>query len=218
MKVLVIIISSIFEKKWSDNIKILDNLMKNNGIDVEYCGISNQNDFFNYESIISFKYKIINTKLQLSKMCDFITDYKLMFDYTWFIKFRPEVELLENINFDLLSKTGINARTRSYIGPLKIKYGMSIGGSGIYNHINDCSYSLVEQKVILDDMIYIFHNNVVQKNAFNKINSFFLRMRKFQDEIFFSFLLNKRNISLNVIGINLNFKKYGDCFSGDLNL
>ena len=45
-------------------------------MEVEYCGISYQDEFHNYESIISFKYKIINTKRQLSKICDFITDYK----------------------------------------------------------------------------------------------------------------------------------------------
>ena len=73
MTVLIIISNHLFDKKWSDNIKILNDYMKMSDHKVDYCGISNQDDFHNYEDIIQFKYKIINTKEQLNKICDFIT-------------------------------------------------------------------------------------------------------------------------------------------------
>ncbi len=108
MKLLIIICSNELDIKWCDNIKILDDYIKQNkNIQVDYCGISSNNDFHNYESIIKFKYKIINSKKQLTKICDFITDYKSKLNYDWYIKFRPDMKLLENINFNILSKTAI---------------------------------------------------------------------------------------------------------------
>jgi hypothetical protein len=77
MKLLIIICSNELDIKWCDNIKILDDYIKENkDIQVDYCGISSNNDFHNYESIIKFKFKIINSNKQLTKICDFITDYK----------------------------------------------------------------------------------------------------------------------------------------------
>jgi hypothetical protein len=84
MKLLIILSNHIFDKKWRDNIKCLNDYMKTNDIEYDYCGISNQNDFDVYEDIIQFKYKIINTKKQLSKICDFITEYKLQLDQRTF--------------------------------------------------------------------------------------------------------------------------------------
>ena len=75
MKLLIILSNHTFDKMWCDNIKCLNDYMKNNCIEYDYCGISNQNDFDIYETIIQFKYKIINTKKQLNKICDFITEY-----------------------------------------------------------------------------------------------------------------------------------------------
>ena len=160
MKLLIILLGHCFDREWSDNIKCLNDHMTNNGIEFEYCGISNQNDFHIYESIIQFKYKIINTKKQLSKICDFITEYKSQFDYDWYMKIRPEIKFFDIIGFRMLSENAINARARVYNGPRKIEYGMSINGEGIWKNKGDCHYADSEYNIILDDMLYIFHKKI----------------------------------------------------------
>lgn len=210
MRLLIIICSHAFDAKWSDNIKILNDYIINSNIDVEYCGISNQNDFHNYEHIIQFKYKIVNTHYQLSKVCDFITDYKSELHYDWYMKIRPEIQLLEPIDFNLLSDNAINARARIYNGPSKIKYGMSINGEGPWKNLGDCHYAEKEHDIILDDMIYIFHNNIVQKNVFDKLEN----IHGCHHEWTHTAVFNKRNVNLNVIGIHLYFAKF-KAFSGN---
>jgi len=212
MKVLIIITSHKFDVQWIHNIKILNDYMKTSNINVDYCGISNQDDFDNYESIIQFKYKIINVKPQFSKICDFITDYKSMLDYTWYIKFRPDIRLLDNINFDLLHENAINARARVYYGPSQIMYGMSVNGKNDeWSNIGCCYYSEKEHNIILDDMIYIFHNNVIHMNAFNKVNV------GHQGEWQHTEVFVHRNINLHVIGIHLCLEKYS-VYSGNINM
>jgi hypothetical protein len=208
----VLISSHDFDINSCDNIKILNDYMKNSDIEVDYCGISSKNDFYNYENIIQFKYKIINPKPQFSKICDFITDYKSNLNYDWYIKIRPDIKLLENINFDILSNNAINARARVYNGPAKIKYGMSVNGEGGFKNIGDCHYASREQNIILDDMFYIFHKNVIQKNAFNKIE-----LNGYENEWKHTQIFNDRNIPLNVIGIYLYFVKW-KTFSGNINI
>ena len=210
--VLIIICSNDFDINSCDNIKILNDYMKNSDIEVDYCGISSKNDFHNYENIIQFKYKIINPKPQLSKICDFISDYKSNLNYDWYIKTRPDIKLLENINFDILSNNAINARARVYNGPAKIKYGMSVNGEGGYKNIGDCHYAPREHGIILDDMFYIFHKNVIQKNAFNKIIFNGREIEWVHTQLF-----NNRNIPLNVIGIYLYLTKW-NAFSGNINI
>lgn len=211
-KVLVIISSHEMDINNSNHIQILhDYLINNKNISVDYCGISNQNDFHNYENIITFKYKMINPKFQLSKICDFITETNL--DYDWYIKIRPDIKLLEPINFDVLSDNAINARARVYKGPKKIKYGMSVNGPGYWAHIGDCYYNDIEQEdeIVIDDMFYIFHNNLIKNGGFNKINSDVI-----QNEWFHTRIWKERNINLNIIGICLNNMKYC-AISGNLN-
>jgi hypothetical protein len=211
MKILIIICSHEFNVLWRDNIQILNEYAKLLGMEVEYCGISNQDDFYNYESIISFKYKIINTKRQFSKICDFITDYKSELDYDWYMKIRPDVKLLENINFDLMSEDAINARAREYYGPRKIKYGTSINGEGCWKNIVGCHYASNEHSVVLDDMLFVFHKNIIQLNGFDKIEP----ERQGNEEWNQTTIFKSRNIPLNVIGIYLVNTKY-DTYSGDI--
>jgi hypothetical protein len=213
MKILVIICSNEMNSIHLPNIEIMYNYLKkyDNSI-VEYCGISNRDDFNNYESIISFKYKIICHKKQLSKMCDFITQYKNELDYDWYIKFRPDIIMLEPINFDILSDTAINARARSYNGPKHIKYGMSINGEGVWRNIGDCYYNIRETNIIIDDQVYIFHQNVVKMGAFNHVND-----GNREDEWFHTNIFKSRNIGLNPIGLYLQFTKR-NVFSGHINM
>jgi hypothetical protein len=214
MKLLVILCSHLFDSAWCSNVKILNDYIKSSEIEVEYCGISNQNDFYNYESVIQFKYKIINTENQIIKLCDFITDYKAELNYDWYMKFRPDTILLENINFNILSENAINARARVYNGPSKIKYGMSVNGEGVWKNTGDCHYSDEERDIILDDMVFIFHKNIVQSNAFNKIDS---PMEHRANEWTQTAIFNSREIPLNVVGIYLCFSKY-NTFSGNINM
>jgi hypothetical protein len=215
MKLLVIISSHVFETKYCDNIKILDDYMKNSNMEVDYCGICNSDEFSNYEHIIKFKYKIINTNHQLTKLCEFITDYRSELDYTWYMKFRPEIKLLDTINFDTLSVDAINGRARVYHGPSKIKYGMSVGGVGCWDYVGDCYYAEKEHGIIIDALFLIFHKNTIDRNAFDKIEG----VQPYpQTEWTHTDLFNQRKIPLNVVGINLCFTKYGVAYSKDINM
>jgi hypothetical protein len=210
MKVLVIISSEQHNSEHIDNIIILNNYLKN--MQVDYCAISSKSDFHTYENIIKYKYKFKSPKLQLTKICDFINIYCDELDYDWYIKFRPEIKLLEPINFDKLLDNAINARARVYIGPKKIKYGMSVNGEGPWKNIGNCEYNVEEKKIILDDMLYIFHKNIINKGGFEIIENCGC-----QDEYFHTSIWESRNINLNIIGINLEFTKY-NAISGDLNM
>jgi hypothetical protein len=220
MKILIIICSHCLDLKWCDNIKILHNYMMSSKYNtIHYCGISNQDDFHNYEDIITFKYKIINTRQQLSKICDFITDYKSELDYNWYMKIRPDIKLLENINFDILSENAINARARLYNGPSKIMYGMSINGVGLWKNVGDYKYDDTEHDIILDDMLYIFHHNIIQNNGFEKIDQINVsnaaRIGPGQHEWLHTEIFNTRKIPLNVIGIWCCNTKYDNATSGN---
>ena len=214
MRVLVILCGHEFHERDSENIRILHTyLLSLPDVTVDYCGISNTDDFHTYENIIQFKYKVINTNRQMSKICDFITDTKDSLDYDWFMKFRPDVKLLEPPNFNILVEGAVNARAREYCGPKIIKYGMSINGEGIWKYFGCCSYHDVEIDVVLDDMLFYFHKTVVGMGAFDKISSETSLYPEMQQTKVFI----QRGIPMNVIGINLENTKHHS-FSGDLNM
>jgi hypothetical protein len=212
MSILIIIVSHEMNVKNIGNIKLLNDFMSKTNKQVDYCGISNQDDFKNFENVISFKYKIINKKLQFSKLCDFITDNIQTLNYTWYIKIRPDIKLLEPLDFNNFEKNSVNARARIYAGPKKIKYGTSAPYLVVKNCPNDLKYTEIETIVILDDMIYIFDNECIKSGGFRPCPSIFP-----QGETQFSNILKSRNINLNVIGINVINTKY-NWISEDLNL
>lgn len=224
MKILVIIISHEMNVNYINNLMILDDyLKKDENVIVDYCGISSNDDFCNYESMVTFKYKIINSKQQFSKIYDFITQHKNELDYDWYIKTRPDVKLLEPINFDILSNIAINARARIYRGPQKIKYGMSINGEGIWKNIGNCFYDEYEKEIMLDDQIFIFHKNIINIGGFEisdtdkKNDDLNSDVAYFQNEWRHDNHWKSKNIGLNIIGINLLLEKHNS-FSGHLNL
>ena len=224
MKILVIISSHEMNIKHLPNIQILKEYLKD--YNVSYCGISNTNDFNNYESVIQFKYKITNPAKQLSKMCDFITYFKdkLTKKYDWYIKYRPDIKLLEPINFDILSTIAINARSRVYNGPKQLIYGMSINGIGPWQNIGCCFYNKVEKDIVLDDQFYIFHKNVIYNGGFEtfnpkNVNNWYNVDNKFmpwEHEWFHTNCWKSRNVELNIIGIQLFFTKFNS-YSGHIN-
>ena len=62
-------------------------------------------------------------------------------------------------------------------------------------------------------MLFIFHNNIIKLNVFDKITPECAGSEEWkQTEIF-----NNHNIPLNCIGINLINTKY-NAFSGDINI
>jgi hypothetical protein len=178
------------------NIIRLDFLLRSEGHEVDYAGISSVDDFANYEDIIKFKYKEIDTKYQLTKVCNFIQKYSL--DYDWFIRFRTEMYLLNPIDFKNLCVMSINARARKYIGPKSIKYGMSIDlPSG---------FSESETFVEVDDQIYIFHKNVIDKGGFSGIELYDNKIT-IENETVHTEFWNLRGISFNIVPINALFMR-----------
>ena len=67
---------------------------------VDIAVISSSDDFNNYANYLDFKYRYINNKKQLSKICDFISEHKNELQYDWYIKIRPEMELLDFTTID----------------------------------------------------------------------------------------------------------------------
>ena len=199
--------------KWAPNIQVLrDYLAALPDTSVDYCGISNTGDFTAYEGIVPFKYKVANPKLQIAKVCDFITDHQAELDYDWFVKIRPDMLLLEPLSFEGLPTTAISARARCYTGPKRIEYAMSIGGEGFWKNVKDCVYDEVEKRVILDDMLFIFHRDAVAKGGFKKVNPPGRSIEFEQTPIWVA-----AGLGLNVIGIHMRNMSYvGD--SGHLNL
>jgi hypothetical protein len=75
---------------------------------------------------------------------------------------------------------------------------MSVNGEGKWRHIVDCHYQEQETEVILDDMLFIFHDDVIRKGAFEP----FYDCNK-QHEWTQSWAWKSRGIPLHVIGIYL---------------
>ena len=172
---------------------------------VHFAGISMQEDFYNYEHIIKFEFKEINKKQILSRLCDFINNNKEKLDYDWYVLIRPEITLLETINFDNLCKLSINGRSRMYRGPRIIKYGSSVGGEGMWKNVGDyLFYNETESLIVLDDQFIIFHNNIIQTGLFTfpvVTNS-----DKREAELCHDAYYKNKNINKNIMSINLFFK------------
>ena len=65
----------------------------------------------------------------------------------------------------------------------------------------------------MDDMIYIFHHNVILMNGFEKIEF----SESPEHEWIHTNIWKSRNINLNVIGINLQNTKH-HAYSGNVNI
>ena len=113
---------------------------------------------------------MINPKKQLSKMCEFIKENRGELNYDWYIKFRPEIMLMEQIPFNKLMNNSINARARQYTGPKKIINGMSVGGEGWWNNVKPSIYNDTEINIELDDQLYIYDNNCIKMGVFDNYN------------------------------------------------
>ena len=146
--------------------KYIEHLSKTYTVDL--AGISSKDDFSNYADTLDFKYKYINTKPQLSKICDFISENRSTLNYDWYFRTRPEEELLDfdSINFNNLPTDAISARAREYVGPYREKFSCSVGGEGTLKNIKACVYKAVLEKLVLDSNDYVFHRTVIENGGF----------------------------------------------------
>jgi len=195
--------------------------------DIDVAFISGEDDFSTYESILPFKYKRVNPEKQLDKLCTFLSECPERYD--WYVKTRPDLDLLQDIPFSSLPKDSINARARVYTGPAKLEDAASIGGEGFWKHITgEIHYSPELTVQVLDDIVYIFHKDVLDQGAFSPLTEeerayrFPLSVappaQGVQDEWFHTNLWNHRKIKMNVIGLKCRFMKKGDyAHSGHIN-
>jgi len=228
MRILIIIVSQYMREALIDNIKKLKYYMDILSTEhtVEYAGISSINDFIHYEHIIKFKYKLICEKQQLSKLADFISSFRHELDYDWFVKIRPEIHLLESIQFNKLCDKSINARMRNYSGPKRIAYGGSVNGIGFWEYVDiSYRYSKIEYEIIMDEAIFIFSKNIINMGAFSLIdkeieNIIYKECYDKEREPFHTSIFNKRNIPINPIGMNLYFTYNGisKAYSSHINM
>ena len=89
---------------------------------------------------------------------------------------------------------------------------MSISGGGAWKNVHDCYYAETEHSIVLDDGFFLFHNNTVEKGAFDKITDI---GREYEWPI--TEVYNNRKIPLNVIGINLENTR-AKALSGHVNM
>jgi hypothetical protein len=207
MNLLIVVVGNELEKKYQENMLILANMLKDHTIN--WGAISSQDDFNNFDKI-DFKYKLVTKKKQVSKLCEFFSS--TVTDYDFYIKTRPDVQLLEFPDFKYILPGCINARAREYRGPKRITWGSSINGEGIWKNIFDCTFSESETHIVLDDQFFIFDNTVKMRVFSKPIVENDIETEWFHDEMY---TLNE--IEKNIIGINLCLQKY-NVFSGHLNL
>ena len=175
---------------------------------VDIAAISSKDDFSNYSDILDFKYKYVNTKKQISKLCDFISENKDNLKYDWFFRTRPESEIVnfDTIDFSHLPKDAVSARAREYEGPFMGKHACSVGGEGEYSHIKACHYKKNQEKLTIDDTI-VFHRTVIDKGGFVPVSSDKETENIRQDEWFLTDMLVSRGIPLNIIDIDVKFTR-----------
>ena len=155
------------------------------------------------------KYRYVCKLKQFSKMMYFLNELNERYD--WYIKTRCDLQILEPLNtikLNSFKKDCRNARVRSYIGPKldkKIEYGCSIGGNRHMKRLKKTSllYNENKKKIMLDDMIYFFHDNVR-----DKLFKFQQLEDKREDEGFHSYYWKTVNkVELNIISLYVCFKK-----------
>jgi hypothetical protein len=209
--ILFILTALTMDMRFVVNIHILNDYIKklSTRYTVHVACISGQDDFDVFEDILPFTYKVISTKMQLDKLCDFVSGCP---PYDWYVKIRPEVQLLEQLDFDSYSKEGINARARVYTGPLSVKHASSAGGQGYLDYVHAIHYSPELEEIILDDQVYIFHRTVVEKGGFAPITDeerghrdWYITSPGKQHEWFHTGVWISRKIPLNLIGIHMDF-------------
>ena len=210
--------------RYLDNMRILNDYIKklSTRFIVDVACISCLNDFNVFEDILPFKYKVVNPRKQLDKICDFVSSCPEPYD--WYVKIRAEVKLLEQLDFDSFCPNSINARARVYNGPLKIKNGAAVG-DGFLHYVHAIHYSPELKQIVLDEMLYIFHRNLVEKDMFAPITDQERAQQEWyvgsfnQHEWFHTGVWKHRKIPFNLTSLYVDFTHTGrHCISTNLNL
>lgn len=179
----------------------------------------------------NFKYEFICSEPQLRKTCHIFNKIKYE-EYDWYIKVRPEINLLEKIThkkFESFSIEKINARCRIYEGPkINLSHGLSVPYSTRWISYND-KYTII----VPDDQMYFFHKNIAAQ-AFAPVSlqtyldyvknlklqnnkpfwvenwmlsdNYFPKNNKNEREGHHQFIWNYRNVYINPININLKMR------------
>lgn len=199
MRILIILAGHTMPSEFIHKIKKLaeyiEVLRQTYGVDIA-C-ISSFDDFTEYDNILHFKYKIVNPKKQLSKVCDFLSE--IPNDYSWYIKTRPDIEFMSPIDFSKLKTAHINARVRVYKGPRKMKLAASIGRGSYAAWAGNISLGFVE-RMIMDDQVYIFSNSI--KYIFTPFD---YNPEIIENEWFHSHFWKSKNAQLNMISLDVVF-------------
>ena len=205
MKILVLFCSQELTVEMIKNLRISLSMLSSNGQHEIECALLVDDptniDLFKKELPISTFF--ISPCLQLTKICDFITTNLHNLNYDWYVKLRPGITILEEINFELLNKNAINARSRVYIGSQQIQYGKSVNGPGLWARTPFSGhYDQHKEYIILDDMVFIMHHQLIQQGVFTR-NYQPVSVQYSENEWFHNNFWKSKQIKKNVIGINL---------------
>jgi len=225
-KILFVLTGLIMDDRYLVNIQILNHYIQELRLQyvVDIACMSGRDDFENFDEILQFKYKVITPKKQLDKICDFVSECTESYD--WYVKIRAEVKLLEQLDFSSFCKNSINARARVYNGPLSVKYGSAVGGQGYLGYVHAIHYSPELKEIVLDDMLHIFHRNVVEKGGFMPITDeergrqeWYVGSLWNQHEWFHTAVWKSRGIPFQLVSLNVDFTHSGrHAFSADVNM
>jgi len=216
---------AVMDARYVVNIRILNDYIKklSTRYIVDVACISGKDDSEVFEDILPFKYKVVSSRKQLDKICDFVSSCTESYD--WYVKIRAEVKLLEQLDFDSFCPNSINARARVYNGPLQIKHGAAVGGDGYLDYVHAVHYSPELKEIILDDILFIFHRNLVEKGKFAPITDEERGRQEwyvgypYQHEWFHTGFWKHRQIPFNLISLYVDFTHNGrHCISANLNL
>ena len=176
------------------------------GNNIDYAVVLSEYDEAKYDQIenalggIKIKYRVANAERQMHKLWRFVSG--LGENYDWYVKIRPEIQLLDTLRLYSCVAGHLNGRARVYRGPKHVEYGMSVKGEGCWHFIQyDYSECPTEQEVVMDDQMFIFDGTVVESGVFNDMD---IHHTDFPEREM-TRLLNKHGVKLNVVGLNVKF-------------
>jgi hypothetical protein len=246
MKILIIFVNKDISESYRSYIpnietNLIKELRKYNVVDIATV-LSTENNILKNDA----KYNFICNKGQVSKICHLFDniDYdeydwyiKVRPDITFSEKINTDKLLKCN-------KNKINCRVRSYIGNnISVKHGTSIKNIPFNNiNRNNCIQKNSEEiNITPDDIFFIFNKKIAEKafkslsindylhyseNIENIENQFavdtwmhredYWLRNPIEREGHFKFILLCRNVSINIIGVNLTIKNNISLSSGDL--
>ena len=173
-KILIIFVSRDIPSSQNKNLLTIKNnlidTLKNDNTIVDLCSVlSNPNIDISSKSILGdFKYEFINPEPPLRKLCSIFNTIKYD-EYDWYIRIRPDINLLEKIThekLESLSKEKINTRCRGYEGPhINLPYGCSIPNiriapAGLKECYNYIKYNDKYININPDSMLFFFHKTI----------------------------------------------------------